>query len=174
MTLMFFVGSEASRPGLFARIWQDSVWSKVIGGVITALLFWVWAEARKLWKRDVAQKLTPYVADVVPNAGTSFPLKIYVEMRNNTKRCMDVRLVEYKPKNISLERFSPRTLQLFFLNWQPKDESVERIAVYPGQRFRAWFGADPKKHTEQQVRENIGKLGTLIVSVNGKDIPIDL
>jgi hypothetical protein len=41
-------------------------------------------------------------------------------------------------------------------------------------RFRAWFGADPKKHPEQQVRENIGKLGTLIISVNGKDIPIDL
>jgi hypothetical protein len=173
MALIFFTGGEPPQPGLFMRVWDDPVWSKVIGTGIYALLTWAGFMAYKHMKRDLGKALAPQV-DVVTANGASYPLKIYVEMRNSSKKCIDVHLVDYKKKNIALQRFTPRTLQLFFQVWSPEKESVDRIAVYPGQRFRAWLGADPNKHTEQQVRDNLGSIGTLIIAVDGKEVPIEL
>jgi len=65
-------------------------------------------------------------------------------------------------------------LQIKQREWFPKDHGVDRVAVYPGQLFQAWVGVDESKFKDDQVRSLIGRIGTLVFLVNGKELPFEL
>jgi hypothetical protein len=205
-----------------SRIWHDPVWSKVIAGVILALLAAAWATGAHfgLWPQllgtypirvwlllllvavtllslvfllsgrntvlsaakernrpDLEPNITKIdVLTVPPDKGLtlSFPLKCYVQLRNDSALCADVGLLEYRPGTVTLKSFAVDALQLKLRNWVPVDHGLERIAVLPGQLFRAWIGADDSKFNAVQVNELRGRIGTLVFSVNGKRVDITL
>jgi hypothetical protein len=102
-----------------------------------------------------------------------YPLKCYVTLRNKSSECIDVSLSNYLPGNVTLKDFSSDVLQLRFKGWWPQP-GVERISVLPGQLFRAWVGPNERKFNEEQVNSLRGRIGTLVFSINGKPLSIDL
>jgi len=58
--------------------------------------------------------------------------------------------------------------------WCPEDQGVDRIAVLPGQLFRAWVGPDESKFSQEQVTKLRGQLGTLVFLIDGAALNIDL
>jgi hypothetical protein len=193
---------------MLKKIWHD-VLSRVIAGVIFALLATVWAAVHfDWWPRLLNTYPIPFwmlvlialtffsfcflfsrrrpefkpiitkidVLAVPPDKGLtlSFPLKCYVQLRNDSVIYADVTLVEYRPGAVTLKTFVVDALQLKLRNWAPTDHSLERIAVLPGQLFRAWVGVDDSKFNAGQVNEQRGRIGTLVFSVNGKRVDINL
>ena len=88
-----------------------------------------------------------------PTPGRGYPLKVYCEMRNNNLvNCADVRVVGYRPDTVHLKKFETDVLQLKIRKWwYPDDQGVDRVAVLPGQQFRAWVGVDENKFTKDQL-----------------------
>ncbi|MGA2902815.1 MAG: hypothetical protein ABSD98_03220 [Candidatus Korobacteraceae bacterium] len=164
-------------PDWLKSAWTDSVWSKVIAGLIVAGIVSVLANMRfKLFAR-IKERFSPKLAVHVRvsfQENAHYPIKIYVEFRNDMVRCIEVSLARYEPDAVTIKPFVPATLQIFFRSWLPTDEGVDRIALYPGQRGRAWVAADPSKFTAAQVEGFVGRIGTLIIKINGRDFPIPL
>jgi hypothetical protein len=103
----------------------------------------------------------------------TFPLKCYVTLQNNSTTCADVRLSEYRAHKVTLKQFTFDALQVRLRDWEP-EIAVSRVAVFPEQLIRAWVGLDEKKFSADQVNELRGQIGTLILLVDGKPMPIDL
>jgi hypothetical protein len=106
----------------------------------------------------------------------TYPLKIRVTMRNDSTQCVDVRLSAYLENRVSAKQpFVTKALQLELSNeWLPKINGEVRIAVLPGQCFRAWVGLDDKLFTREQIEKHEGQIGILILLVNDKMLEISL
>jgi hypothetical protein len=114
------------------------------------------------------------IPDQNPSLNLTYPLKCYVNMQNNSTECADVRIAEFRPLNVTLKRFVLDVLQVRLRNWCPERDGVDRVAVFPQQQFRAWIAVDERKFNEERVRALRGQIGTLVLSVDGKAVSIDL
>jgi hypothetical protein len=159
-------------------IWNDSVWSKVIaagiiaivGAIVAEIKFKWWERIRRVWSINVTMTGRYFSYQ----AGAGYPLKCHVEMRNDSSKCIEVRVSDYRPKAITLKSFPPEVMQVRFNNkWFPTDP-VDRVAVLPGQLCRAWIGMDEAKFTEERVKAAQGNVGTLVVSANRKHFSFEL
>ena len=56
----------------------------------------------------------------------------------------------------------------------PTPDGIERISVLPDQLFRAWVGPDDTKYKPEELKASLGRIGTLVFSVNRKPLSIDL
>jgi hypothetical protein len=188
---------------VFKRIWTDPVASQVIAGIILAMLavgravyrenfmkpypvpLWaifliafVFVRTWSLFVRKRKPKIS--VQSVVatdPPSGVqlTYPVKLYVTCRNDSKFAIDVRMLEYKPKLVQHRQFVPGVVQILIGQaWLPSDHGVERIAVLPGQLFKAWIGVDERQCDAVKVNGLKGRIGTLVLSVNDRPIPFEL
>jgi len=103
-----------------------------------------------------------------------YPLKHYIEATNDSRKCVAVRVSDYKPNAVTLQKFIPSTLQIHLNGWYPKPDSTDSVALLPNQRCRAWIGVDATKFTKLQLDTLEGKIGTLTLTANGKKIPFEL
>jgi hypothetical protein len=166
-----------------SRIWEDSVWSKVIGAAIFALcgaiVGSVSASFRKNWWPHV-RKLTVQsepafgVVEVnaKENAGEKYPLKCYVILRNDSAFAIDLTVSNYEPLLVKLKSFRAACLRLKLGGNTVPAGHVDRIAVYPGQQFEAWVGVDETKFSADQVNSHIGNIGKLVLAANGKVVRV--
>ena len=185
------------------RLWYDPVWSKVIATGIIAIIgsILVWAGAyfgsvmtvlavglaavfgigigfilfrsREIHPDANVKMLEIGIAPFAKDA--NFPLKCRIQFRNDSVECADVRIYDYKPCTVTLKQFVVDVLQLRLREeWCPRDEGLDHIAVLPGQRFRAWVGPDETKFTEDQARQLIGKIGTLVLRVNSQNVSFEI
>jgi len=160
-------------------LWHDSVWSKVIAAAIFGVLASVWASFKFHWigrlKGFWMPTLTKTNVRLSEQPGKVYPLKYYVEFRNDLTKCVEVSLSAYNAKTVGLKRFVPNTIQLSLNgSWLPEREGVDRIALLPGQICRVWIGVDETKFNAAQVTKLEGSLGVLIVKVNKKDFSVQL
>jgi hypothetical protein len=157
--------------------WHDTVWSKVIATVIVAAGSTLLA-TRKRWLRAFRtpslRKTHAYPSDQ-STTGATYPLKYYVELINDSRRCVAVRVSGYKPNTVTLQKFVPSTLQLMLDgNWLPTPNSTEAVALLPNQRCRAWLGIDSTKFTKADLERLEGRIGTVTLSADGKSIAFEL
>lgn len=116
---------------------------------------------------------TDVVEDKTPGRG--YPLKAYRTMRNDSIQPVDVRVADYRVGTVDLKKFVTDVLQVKLREWFPdKGDGLERVAVLPGQQFKAWVGADEKKYTKDQLDRLRGRIGTLVLMVNGERVDIPL
>jgi hypothetical protein len=150
---------------IVTHLWNDAVWSKVIATIILSAGAIVWAFAgRSLrkWRRgNVSIKVIDTVVfDPDPKKTLVFPLKCYVEMRNESPVSIEVSLSDFEKQSVELKRFVTGVLQVNFNSaWYPSPDGVDRIAVLPRQMFRAWVGIDESKFTAEQVRRLKWQIG---------------
>jgi hypothetical protein len=155
-------------------IWQDPVWSKVIAGAIGSIFGGVVTALKQRLSRLSSIKLTVTHRAVSGQQGRGHPLKYYVEMLNESSKCIEVGIVKYNPKTITVKSFPPEAMQIRFQSeWFPQ-ASQPKVAVLPGQSCRAWIAIDDQKFTEDQVKAATGHIGTLIVSANKKQFSFEL
>jgi hypothetical protein len=173
--------------------WNDPVWSKVIGGLIVPLLIAGFAAIRG--RLSLAVRVLFGLAEV-PNAELpvakpkvslinvdcppidpnppqplTYPLKCYIEMRNDAQYAVDVKMIDYRRNAIQAKQVVFGVLQVKFNRWFPVPDAAERIAVYPGQPFRAWIPIDEKgSFTNSAVLSLRGKIGTIVLTVNGEEV----
>jgi hypothetical protein len=175
---------------LLQHIWHDPVWSAVIAAIIAAIVLWLANRYLKLLRRlklflvrALCGKQTAPVnivkvgeTDVVEDKtpGRSYPIKAYCILRNDSVACADVRVADYTAGAVTLKKFLTEVLQAKSREWYPDKSGVDRIAVLPGQQFRAWVGADENIFTKDQVERLKGRIGTLILIVNGERMEITL
>jgi hypothetical protein len=95
-------------------------------------------------------------------------------MQNNSTECADVRVSEYRPRTVTLKQFVLDVLQVQLREWCPRDNGVDCVAVLPHQSFRAWIGIDESRFSEERVRALRGQIGTLVLSVDGVAISVEL
>jgi hypothetical protein len=164
----------------FHEIWNDSVWSKVIGALIVIATQGIYGIVGKLsrWPKRFWQpalrRTHAYCSDQA-TTGAIFPLKYYVEMINDARKCIAVRVSEYKPNSVTLQKFVPNTLQIELGGtWLPTPHAVDVVAVLPNQRCRAWIGVDATKFTKANVDTLAGKIGTLTITADSKKIQFPL
>jgi hypothetical protein len=151
------------------EIWTDSVWSKVISAAIGGTFSRLIGLPKRFW-RPTLRKTKGYV---VIHSGAQYPLKYYLEVENDSKECVAVRVYGYVPNAVTLQKFVPDTLQAWMSGWQPPN-TTDVVALLPNQRCRAWVGLDAK-FTKSQVETTLeGKMGTLTLTANGKKISFEI
>src|ERR1700677_1174476 len=128
--------------GVLETAWHDSVWSKVIatiiGTVIISISVQVWKWPQRLWRGFLLPKLT-MMGGYTDQSGSGYPLKYYMEFRNDSRGCVEVRVPGYEPNTITLKNsvLPPEVLQLRFnTKWSP-EWSTDRVALLPQQMCRA-------------------------------------
>src|SRR5271154_991692 len=173
-----------------STVWNDPVGGGLIVAVILALLSAFWASIHlDWWKRfgsllskawRESQQFSPKVSLVQVNATDpdkgrlTYPVKCYVELRNDSEGCIDVRMSNYKPNKVDAKLKLLNVLQLKFSSaWVPVVET-DRVAVLPQQLFRVWIPMDEKKYNAQTVNELRGVIGEVVFAVNGKEIIIPI
>jgi hypothetical protein len=107
----------------------------------------------------------------------TYPLKCYVTLRNDASESADVRLSSYQPRDVTIKDFPLDVLQVRFgREWCPRPDGVDRVAVLPGQQFRAWIGLDERRFDAEKANDALiaGKVGTLVFLINGKPVSIEL
>jgi hypothetical protein len=162
-------------------IWIDPVLSKVIGALIVIALGGIYGVVGKLsglpkrfWE-PALRKTHAYASDQSKVVGIGYPLKYYVELINDSRKCVAVRVSDFVPNAVTVQKFIPNTLQAMMSgDWLPSPESIDSVALLPNQRCRAWVGLDATKFTKNQVETLKGKIGTLTLTANGKKIPFEL
>jgi hypothetical protein len=175
-------------------VWTDVVWSKVIAGIILLAISAVLAAMRwETLKRFVAaflvawresppvaqmESLPPKISLVqviatapAPGPTLTYPVKCYVEMRNDSAGCIDVRLSDYRANRVPAKLKLLNVLQLKFLNaWVPPVVEADRVAVLPQQLFRIWIPIDETRFTADIVNGFIGVIGEVVLLVNEAEI----
>lgn len=131
------------------------------------------AEATLEAKTD-AKKKNAYCLDQSNDSSIEYPLKYYVEVINDSRKCVAVRVSEFIPKSVTLQKFIFGTLQVNLNGWYPRPTPADEVALLPHQRCRAWIGIDTKKFTNQAVDNLEGSIGALTLTANGKKISFDL
>lgn len=156
------------------EVWNDPVWSKVIGGLITALIL---GSSRLLnWPKQFwVPRLRRTHAHASEQTGAMYPLKYYLEIVNDSRRCVEVRVSEFVGNAVNLQKFVQNTIQILFDGkWFPTDLATEVAALLPNQRCRVWIGVDAKKFTKADLERLQGRIGILTLTANGKKIPFQL
>jgi hypothetical protein len=109
------------------------------------------------------------VPDPIPNPPMSFPVKCHFTFRNDSQGCIDVAVSDFEPEAVTLKNLPIAVFQIQLnQRWLPEDHGVSRIAVLPGQLFRGWIAPDEDRFSSTQARILVGRLGTLVLSVNGR------
>jgi hypothetical protein len=165
----------------FHDIWVDPVWSKVIGALIFGAVTAIYGLVVKLsglpkrfWQ-PALRKTQVYVSDQSAVADILYPMKYYLEAVNDSRKCVAVRLSDFIPNAVTLQKFVPQTLQAYMADgWHPKPNAADTVALLPNQRCRAWVAIDTTKFTKNQIETLEGKIGTLTLIANGKKIPFEL
>jgi hypothetical protein len=106
-----------------------------------------------------------------------YPLKLRVQMRNDSPCAIDVQLKEYRPNKIaaSPKGFPLDVLQLRFGNtWLPATDGANRIAVLPTQQFQAWIGLNERLSNKPEVESHRSQIGTLVLLVNNRNVEMTL
>jgi hypothetical protein len=129
-------------------IWDDPVWSKVIGAVIFsagAAIFGLFRKERfKLALRvlfghaEVPKAALPafkpkitlmnaHCPPIEPNPPQplTYPLKCYVEIRNDSTYAIDVRMTDYKRNTVPAKQIVLGVLQVKFNRWFPVPDASE-------------------------------------------------
>ena len=175
---------------LLHQAWNDPVWSKVIAGLIVPALLAILALGRRQRFREAigvflghrrAPKPVITVINITappinpsPPTPLRYPLKCYVEMRNDSVSMIDVQVSNYHENAVPIKKLVLHVLQVRFNRWFPEPDGAERIAVLPKQLFQAWIGIDEATFTNSQIMKLRGKIGTLVLSVNGQQASIIL
>jgi hypothetical protein len=149
-------------------------------GEITRLVLPEDTEVKRLTSE--VQRLTPPAPKIVKlsdrvelSDNTAYPLKLRMHLRNDSIVTADIQLQEYRPELITLMGFPTEVLQLRLRDsWYPKDHGAGRIALYSGQQFEAWVAIDAGKFNKAQVEQHRGRIGTLVLLVNGQNVEIKL
>src|SRR5205823_13740216 len=87
--------------------WNDSVWSKVIAGLILTGLGWT--ARRSLFsnlRKPMLRQTHAYPSDQI-STGATYPLKYYVEVINDSSKCVAVRVVDFRGNAVTLQKFLP-------------------------------------------------------------------
>jgi hypothetical protein len=156
---------------------SNDIFKGVVASLIAAFLFAAVAK-RRMWlaklRKPALRRTHAYSSDQ-STTGARYPLKYYLEVVNDSRKCVAVRVLEYKPKAVALQKFVPQTLQLMLdSHWFPTPDSVESVALLPNQRCRAWIGVDTTNFTKAQLDRFEGNIGTLILTANSKEVAFDL
>lgn len=185
---------------LFGTIWAGvhfDWWSSLLSTYLTpvwllfllialtlfsfTLFLWKQHQLGEMRKESAGPELEPKIATIdvaVPpvdkGKSLTYPLKCHVQLRNDSSMCVDVRVSEYRPNTVTVKKFVVDVLQIKLGTWLPNDYPVDRLAVLPGQMFRAWIAIDDTKFNESQINLLRGRIGTLVLVVNGKHVNIDL
>ena len=116
------------------------------------------------------------LSDQVEYNGTQdYPLKLRMQLRNDSAEPIDVQVQDYRPGLITLKRLATEVLQVRLASvWLPGPHGAGRVAVFPTQQFQAWVGLDEGRFGKGQVEEHRGKIGTLVLLVNGQHVDIPL
>ena len=142
---------------------------------------WLTGENRRLTSE--VQRLTPAAPKIVKLsdrvvtevAAEGYPLKLRIHLRNDSAFTADLQLHEYRPELVTVKGFPTEVLQIRLRDsWYPKDHGVGRIALYPGQQFEAWIAPDEGKFNKAQVEGYRGRIGAVILLVNGRNLEIKL
>lgn len=141
---------------------------------------WLMGENQRLVNE--VQRLTPAapkivkLSDRVMDEGeATYPLKLRMHLRNDSAVTVDIQLQEYRPELVTVKGFPTEVLQVRLRDlWYPKEHGVGRIALYPGQQFEAWIAPDESKFNKAQVEGYRGRIGTVILLVNGQGVEIKL
>lgn len=171
--------SEKSQIMNLHDVWNDPVGSKVIAGlmvlVVSGLLSGLAKWPKRLWMPPPALRRThAYSSDQRADPGVSYPLKYYLEAINDSRKCVAVRVSEYQPNAVTLQKFVPDTLQIMLDGWWPRPKTTDSVALLPNQRCRVWIGVDATKFSKADLDKLEGKIGTLVLTANGKKIPFEL
>lgn len=107
--------------------------------------------------------------------GADYPLKYYLEAINDSRKCMAVRVSEFRPLMITLQEFVPDTVQAMMPDgWHPRPNTTDAVALLRNQRCRVWIGIDATKFSRGQIDSLEGRIGTLTLTANGKKIDFPL
>lgn len=147
--------------------------SLIAAGIISVL---VWTRAKWMPKlfRPALRKTNAYPSDQSDEPGIQFPLKYYLETINDSRKSIAVRVVEFVPNAVTLQKFVTATVQVMFDKWCPRPIATDEVALLPNQRCRAWIGVDAKRFTKDDLDRLEGKIGTLVLTANGKRISFNL
>jgi hypothetical protein len=141
---------------------------------------WLWAERQRLENEvrslmPVAPKIGILSYRIVDEIGADYPLKLRMQLRNDSTTTADVQLKEYRQGLVTIKGFPTEVLQIRLRDlWYPKEHGAGRAALFSGQQFEAWIGIDESKFTRAQVETYRGTIGALILMVNGQDVEIKL
>ena len=111
------------------------------------------------------------------SAPAMYPLKLRMQLRNDSASAVDVQLNGYRPNKAlpSPKGFPVNVLQLRLGNeWLPKVDGLGQIAVLPRQQFQLWIGLHEGKYDKHTIESYRGEIGTLLFLVNGQSIEIAL
>jgi hypothetical protein len=113
---------------------------------------------------------------VVEATNATYPLKIRYQMRNTSLRCADVTTQGYKLTNpLISKQVVSEVLQLKVNSkWSPEPDGVPRIAILPGQEFRGWIAANDGIFKKEQIEKQIGKLGAIVLLVDGNVVAVNI
>jgi hypothetical protein len=160
----------------FNWLYANPIFTGIIGSLMAAMIVGLLAK-RSRWmarlRTPPLRKTNAYPTEQT-DPGVVYPLKYYVEAINDSRKCVAVRVSEFKPTAVTLQKFVPDTLQVMLNGWCPRPNTTDSVALLPNQRCRAWIGVDAGKFTKADLERLEGKIGTLTLTADGKKIPFAL
>jgi hypothetical protein len=107
--------------------------------------------------------------------GADCPLKLRFHLRNDSTVPLDVKYQDYRPELITLKKVVSEVFQIRMAGaWLPQPDGLGQIAVLPFQQFAGWIAVDEGRFNKGQVEDVRGRIGTLVLLVNGQKIEIKL
>src|SRR5262249_41603449 len=124
---------------------------------------------------QVRLDLTEVYARQALGPNVSFPVKVFFQLRNESRAPVAVELSSFEKKQVILKQVPRAVLQVKRGDvWWPEERGLELIAVAPAQYVQGWLGIDETRFSVDVVKGLIGHLGTLVLSVNGELLSIPL
>jgi hypothetical protein len=116
------------------------------------------------------------ISEHVEYNGTSdCPLKLRFHLRNDSPYPLDIQYQDYRPELITLKKSVTEIFQIRMAGaWLPTPNGLGQVAVLPTQQFAGWIAADESRFNKGLVEEHRGKIGTLVLLVNGRNVEIKL
>jgi hypothetical protein len=172
-------------------LWGDPVWSKFIAVLIVAVGSTLWAAIHLNWweRFRVAysaawrnqHQFTPrftviqVTATAPDRVGLAYPVKCYVELRNDSEGCVDVRISYYRPARVPAKKVLLNVVQIYLGSWVPAGpDEVDRIAVLPRQLFRLWIAIDEQTYTPEKIMDLRGNIGEIVFTVNDGHVIVSI
>jgi len=97
-------------------------------------------------------------------------------LRNDSAEAIDVRFQDFRPQFITTKKVVTETFQVWLAGafLPPQPHGIGRVAVIPEQQFATWLAIDEGRFNKAQVEEHRGKIGILVLLVNGQHYDIQL
>jgi hypothetical protein len=120
-------------------------------------------------------KITTVSEHVEYNGAHDCPLKLRFHLRNDSPGPLDIQYQDYRPELITLKKAVTEIFQVRMGGaWLPTLNGLGHIAVLPAQQFAGWIAVDEGKFNKGIVEEHRGKIGILVLLVNGQNVEIKL